>query len=81
MEGELDRIISWSFIKSDPEWNFVLACHACNNSKRDMIPVSKFLDKVEARNEKFNLGHHDMHELARIAVYNGAKGGWKPKKG
>lgn len=46
-----------------------------------MIPVSKFLDKVEARNEKFNLGHHDMHELARIAVYNGAKGGWKPKKG
>lgn len=80
-EGELDHVIPWSFIKSDPEWNFVLACRACNNSKRDMIPVSKFLDKVEARNEKFNLGHHDMHELARIAVYNGVKGGWKPKKG
>ena len=78
---ELDHVIPWSFIKSDSEWNFVFACRSCNNSKRDSIPASEYLDLVEKRNKRFNLGDHDMKALARIAMYNGVKGGWKPKKG
>lgn len=80
-EGELDHVIPWSFIKSDPEWNFVFACRSCNNGKRDSIPSTEYLNLVQKRNERFNLGNHDMRALARIAAYNGVKTGWKPKKG
>ena len=47
---EVDHFIPWSFIKDDKLWNFVLACPACNNNKRDKLADAIFLDRLVKRN-------------------------------
>lgn len=77
---EVDHFIPWSFIKDDNLWNFVLACPACNNSKRDKLADNKFLDLLISRNQTILVeSHADMknytadklHKIYEFAQGNG----------
>lgn len=56
----VDHFIPWSFIKDDPLWNFVLACPACNESKKDKLPALTYLDRIIARNRSARLKNYDI---------------------
>lgn len=42
----VDHVIPWSFLLSDPLWDLVLACAACNVAKSDRLPAPEFLDRL-----------------------------------
>lgn len=48
----VDHFIPWSFIKDDKLWNFVLACPACNESKRDRLAPEANLNLLINRNQQ-----------------------------
>jgi hypothetical protein len=48
----VDHVIPWSFLLSDPPWDLVLACGACNMSKSDTLPDPAFLDKLTTANTR-----------------------------
>ena len=43
-------------------WNFVLACWACNSSKRDRPPVAAWMSWLEGRTEHLIESHHPLRE-------------------
>lgn len=47
---EVDHFIPWSFARINKLWNFVLACHKCNNSKRDRLADKYYVDKILDQN-------------------------------
>lgn len=51
----VDHFISWSFVKDDKIWNFVLSCPTCNAKKNNRVPNKEFLIKIENRNKKIQL--------------------------
>ncbi len=73
---EVDHFIPWSFIKDDKLWNFVLACPACNNNKRDKLADTIFLDRLVKRNNILIEHHHvePQLQLNRLrSIYNWAQ--------
>lgn len=42
----VDHVIPWSFLLSNPLWDLVLSCASCNLAKSDVLPDSRFLDKL-----------------------------------
>jgi 5-methylcytosine-specific restriction endonuclease McrA len=50
--SEVDHLLPWSFVLEDKTWNLVLACHKCNNEKRDRLTNKDALGRLCARNEK-----------------------------
>jgi 5-methylcytosine-specific restriction endonuclease McrA len=50
--SEVDHLLPWSFVLEDKTWNLVLACHKCNNEKRDRLTNKEALGRLCARNEK-----------------------------
>jgi len=85
---EVDHFIPWSFIKDDNLWNFVLACPACNNNKRDKLADGIFLDRIEKRNRllierqkvdsRVQIGR--VRQIYNWAQRNGYSEIWMPKK-
>jgi 5-methylcytosine-specific restriction endonuclease McrA len=43
-------------------WNFVLACYACNSTKRDRPPAAAWMPWLSARNEYLIDSHHPLRE-------------------
>jgi CRISPR/Cas system Type II protein with McrA/HNH and RuvC-like nuclease domain len=50
--SEVDHLLPWSFVLEDKTWNLVLACHKCNNEKRDRLTNKDALGRLCARNER-----------------------------
>ena len=87
---QIDHVIPWSFLLSDPLWDLVLACASCNGRKSDTLPTRAYLDKLDAlggRRAKLALPGTfaspflSRHELDRF--YDAALGvewpsGWNP---
>ena len=48
----MNKKASWSFVKGDNLWNFVLACPSCNTRKNNRLPTQAWLAKVITRNEE-----------------------------
>ena len=44
----VDHVIPWSFLLSDPLWDLVLSCASCNLAKSDVLPDTRYLDKLAA---------------------------------
>jgi 5-methylcytosine-specific restriction endonuclease McrA len=44
----VDHVIPWSFLLSNPLWDLVLSCASCNLAKSDVLPDSRYLDKLAA---------------------------------
>ena len=76
----LDHVIPWSFIRNDNLWNLVCSCPRCNASKNNIIPDKEFLKKLSTRNTKLNIFSPDIFEVAKVAVLNGVRTNWRPKK-
>ena len=53
---EVDHVLPWSFVLEDKTWNLALACHKCNNEKRDRLANIDTLEWLCARNEKIAKG-------------------------
>jgi HNH endonuclease len=53
---EVDHVLPWSFVLEDRTWNLVLACHTCNNQKRDRLTDVESLERLCARNDKIQSG-------------------------
>jgi len=45
---QVDHVIPWSFLLSDPLWDLVLSCASCNLAKSDVLPDVRYLDKLAA---------------------------------
>jgi hypothetical protein len=87
----VDHVIPWSFLLSDPPWDLVLACGACNISKSDTLPDPAFLDKLtaaHARRAKLSLPfgfasplltRHEMGMLYDAALAVEWPAGWAPR--
>jgi 5-methylcytosine-specific restriction endonuclease McrA len=45
-DTHVDHVIPWSFLLSDPAWDLVLACDACNLAKSDVLPTRPFIQKL-----------------------------------
>jgi 5-methylcytosine-specific restriction endonuclease McrA len=43
-------------------WNFVLACYACNSTKRDRPPAADWMPWLEQRGEYLIASHHPLRE-------------------
>jgi hypothetical protein len=48
---EVDHVVPWSFVLEDRTWNLVLACHGCNNGKRDRLTDTASLERLCDRND------------------------------
>lgn len=46
----VDHVIPWSFLLSNPSWDLVLACGACNLAKSDRLPTESFMQKLALTN-------------------------------
>jgi len=46
----VDHVIPWSFLLSNPSWDLVLACAACNLAKSDHLPTESFIKKLAVTN-------------------------------
>lgn len=89
---EMDHFIPWSYIKDDKQWNIVISCRKCNNSKRDKMPNKKYIRKLLEQNEtiiksdKFDLvkkdyiGYEDekIIKIYESAIFNGFNEIWEP---
>lgn len=86
---EVDHVIPWSYIHNDNLWNLVLACRACNNSKRDRLPEKSFINCLIERNENWKqipdmqiemktYHRRNLEELYIYAENNGFLVGWLP---
>ena len=87
----VDHVIPWSFLLSNPSWDLVLACGACNLAKSDRLPTESFIEKLAQTNAKrrqaelprafasallLNNDEIDRYYAAAIAVEWPA--GWRP---
>jgi len=46
----------------DGVWNLVLACKVCNRAKGTKVPVMRYLEALNHRNEYFIQSHHPLRE-------------------
>ena len=76
----VDHFIPWSFIKNDYLWNFVLACPYCNTSKSDSIPAERYIKKLIDRNKRLEIEQPNIRHVINIAIKNGIKKGWEPRR-
>jgi hypothetical protein len=53
---EVDHVLPWTFVLEDRTWNLVLACRKCNNTKRDRLASTAFLERLCSRNEQISSG-------------------------
>ena len=70
--SEVDHFIPWAKYPSDLVHNFVLACHKCNNSKRDHLASKFHLVNWYAQNIQDNSQYLDR-ELGRYFYSNVAR--------
>jgi hypothetical protein len=49
--SEVDHFVPWSKYGADLGHNFVLACRACNNAKRDLLAAEPHLERWARRND------------------------------
>lgn len=90
---EIDHFIPWSYLKDDKQWNMVMSCRDCNNSKRDKLPDNNFIDKLISQNEIVMKSNkykrvereyqgYNKEKILKIynsAIFNGFNEYWKPK--
>jgi hypothetical protein len=62
---EVDHVLPWSFVLEDRTWNLVLACHKCNNGKRDRLSNVAALEAMCARNKAITDGSMDVDRFFR----------------
>jgi hypothetical protein len=55
---EVDHVLPWSFVLEDKTWNLVLACHQCNNEKRDRVTDIFALQRLCMRNGQIAKKHN-----------------------
>ena len=46
----VDHFITWSFVKKDKLWNFVLSCPECNIKKSNILPPQNTIARISERN-------------------------------
>lgn len=61
----VDHFIPWSYIYTNDDWNFVLACEECNRTKTNNLAPLEYLKKIVKRNHENNLiqVNKDIEEL------------------
>lgn len=89
----VDHFIPWTMVRNDHLWNLVLCCRPCNNSKRDRVPSSEYLQALVSRNER--LAHvtdelvfremelywpEKVERLHQYALQNGYATNWRPSR-
>ena len=89
----MDHFIPWSYLKDDKQWNMVMSCRECNNSKRDKLPDKRFIDKLIIQNENIIKSNqykyvereyqgYNKDKIVKIynsAIFNDFNDYWKPK--
>jgi hypothetical protein len=70
-QADVDHFLPRTLVQSgvglhlDGVWNLVLACRKCNrgiDGKSSRLPTSKFLERLDTRNEFFITSHHPLRE-------------------
>ena len=91
---EMDHFITWPYLKDDKQWNIVMSCRECNNTKRDKLPDKKFILKLIEQNEKIvkssnykvvekEYKSYDKNKIEKMynsAKFNGFNEIWSPKE-
>lgn len=49
---QVDHFVPWSFCERNDLWNLVAACFSCNKRKRALLPPERYLEPLQARNER-----------------------------
>lgn len=87
-------LFPWSYLKDDKQWNIVMSCRECNNTKRDKLPDKKFILKLIEQNEKIvkssnykvvekEYKSYDKNKIEKMynsAKFNGFNEIWSPKE-
>lgn len=67
-EVDVDHVFPWKLKQSrdmadaDGVWNLVLACRACNSTKRDLAPSGPLVARLHERNNYLVDSHHPLRE-------------------
>ena len=91
---EMDHFIPWSYLKDDKQWNIVMSCRECNNSKRDKLPNKRFIEKLVKQNKEImessiyksvekEYRAYDKNKIEKMynsALFNGFNEIWNPKE-
>lgn len=91
---EMDHFIPWSYLKDDKQWNIVMSCRECNNSKRDKLPDKLFIEKLVKQNKEImessiyksvekEYRAYDKNKIEKMynsALFNGFNEIWNPKE-
>jgi len=72
-----EHFIPWNYVFDTQNYNIVAACQACNSSKLDRLPGSKYLTKLLERNENLEKKTHgysvefmkNLYESCRIEYH------------
>jgi len=68
-----EHFIPWNYVFDTQNYNIVAACQACNSSKIDRLPGSKYLKKILERNEKLEKKMHGYSEEFMKNLYESCR--------